>query len=124
MRGSTPNGTRVPQVAVLSHQQPIGSRTSTFIPRDVADGLVQRMAAERLSQGVIRMMPPSSIFLPAVKSALPQVKYVPMKLPPVEVENCKFVRPTSDVRPSLASIRAGWNWSREPWPAELISLHA
>ncbi len=87
------------------------------MPTDVADQLVQRMAAERISAKVIRMMRPDSVFLAAVKTVLPQVKYVPMKLPPVEVENCKFIRPKTDPRPSVAAIRAGWDWSHDPLPA-------
>jgi hypothetical protein len=79
----------------------------------VADELVRRMAAERLSAKVIRMMRPDSVFLAAVKAVLPEIKFVPVKLPPAEIGNCKFVRPASDPRPSFATVRAGWDWSQE-----------
>lgn len=68
------------------------------------------MAAERISAKVIRMMRPDSVFLPAIKAVLPEVKYIPTKLPAREVENCKFIPPKTDKRPSLLAIRAGWEW--------------
>ena len=97
-------------VAVLSHHQPVGSRTGTFLPADVADLLVQRMAAERISAKVIRMMRPDSVFLPAVQKVTPHVRYIPTKLPPREVENCKFIKPPQDKTPTMGVIRAGWKW--------------
>lgn len=100
-------------IAVLSHHQPAGSRAGTFLPPDVADELVRRMAAERLSAKVIRMMRPDSVFLAAVKAVLPEVRYVPVKLPAVEVENCRFVPPASDPRPRASALRAAWDWKRE-----------
>jgi hypothetical protein len=94
MRGLTPKSQRVPQVAVLSHHQPAGSKTGTFLPREVAEQLVQRMAAERISSKVIRMMSPSSVFLPAVQSVAPgTTRYVPTKLSSGEIGNCRFFPP-------------------------------
>ena len=52
-------------VAVLAHYQPLDSGHATPLPADVADLLVQRMAAERISRVLIRMFPPDSVFLPA-----------------------------------------------------------
>lgn len=100
-------------VAVLSHHQPIGSRTGTYLPADIAELMVQRMAAEKISAKVIRMMRPDSIFLAAVKFVLPDTRFIPTKLPPAEVENCKFVPPASDLRPNGAAIRANWDWDQE-----------
>jgi len=54
------------QVRVLAHNQSAGSgRTSALVPFDIADLMVQRMAAERISRRVIRLFSPDSIFLPA-----------------------------------------------------------
>jgi hypothetical protein len=86
----------------------------------VADELVQRMAAERVSQGVIRMMSPDSVFLPAVQKVLPETRYVPMRLPAREIENCYFVPPSTDRRPRVATLRQGWDWSKESWPEGLV----
>jgi hypothetical protein len=107
-------------VAVLSHHQPAGSRTGTFVPRDVADELVRRLAAERISAKVIRMMPPDSVFLPALELFLlsdgSAVRYIPSQLPPAEIATCKFIPPRTDPRPSFDSVRAGWDWNFEPFP--------
>jgi hypothetical protein len=113
MRGSAPKSLRVPQVAVLSHHQPVWAKTSTFISKEVARELVQRMAAEKVSASVIRMMAPDTVFLDAVKAVLPEIRYIPTKLPPAEVANCKFIRPSTDKRPTLASFLAGWDWTTE-----------
>jgi hypothetical protein len=106
-------------IGVLSHHQPIGSRTGTFVPRDIADLLVQRMAAERISAKTIRMMHPCSVFLEAVRAVLPQTRYIPTRLPSREVENCFFVPPASDKRPRVATLRAAWDWSKELPPADM-----
>jgi hypothetical protein len=58
-------------IAVLSHHQPAGARTGTFIAPEIAEQLLQRMAAEKISAKVIRMMSPDSIFLPAVQEVRP-----------------------------------------------------
>lgn len=97
----------------------MGSRTRTAIPADVADELVQRMAAEKISQSVIRMMRPDSVYLSAVQKFSPEVRYIPVKLPGREVENCYFVPPISDKRPRLSTLKAGWDWSHEAFPDDL-----
>lgn len=61
-------------IAVLSHHQPIGARTGTFVPFEIAELLIQRMAAEKISARVIRMMSPDSVFLPAVQTVRPEVR--------------------------------------------------
>jgi hypothetical protein len=82
------------QVGVLEHFQPSGIRATTHVPQQIAEDLVQRMVAERVSQRLIRMLPPGSIF--PVKAAFPNsASYIPEKLPPVEVEGTYFEPPAS-----------------------------
>lgn len=64
------------------------------MPADVADLMVERMVAERISRKVIRMLPPDSVFS-AAKLCPAISNYIPDKLPPQEVENCKFRLPLS-----------------------------
>jgi hypothetical protein len=72
----------------------MGSHTRTAIPADVADELLQRMAAEPISQGVIRMMAPDSVFLPAIREIAPDVCFVPTTLPPSgEITGARFHQP-------------------------------
>ncbi len=84
---------KMPQIAVLAHHQEAKSHRDTFVPRDIADLLVERMVAERLSQGLIRMFPPDSIF--------PVQKFVTLplpwdgKLPPRDVPGVYFQEPQS-----------------------------
>jgi hypothetical protein len=60
----------------------------------VADELVRRMAAEPIRQGLIRMLPPDSIF--PVQAAFSQApRYIPEKLPPAEVAGTYFQPPES-----------------------------
>lgn len=56
--------------------------------------MVRRMVAERISRKLIRMLPPDSLFR-AAKLAPEIGNYIPERLPPREVENCKFKPPTS-----------------------------
>lgn len=82
-------------IAVLSHHQPIGARTGTFIPSDVAEQLVQRMAAEKISAKVIRMLSPESVFLPAVISVSPGTRLISAKLPPSgDIAGTRFRQPS------------------------------
>jgi hypothetical protein len=104
-------------IQVLAYHQPIGARTRTSVEPEIADLLVSRLAAERISKRVIRMMPPDSPFLPALKSALPEVRFVPSKLPPAEIENVRFIPPKTSQRPTMAAIRASWDWSHDQVPA-------
>jgi hypothetical protein len=75
------------------------------VAADIADLLVQRMIAERISRKLIRMMPPNSVFGAAAKIALPQIqfRYVPEKLPPAEVEGAYFQQPES-AKTSLTTV--------------------
>jgi hypothetical protein len=81
-------------ITVLSHHQPIGSRSGTAILAAVADELVQRMAAEKISSKVIRMMAPDSVFLPALQVAQAGVRYIPAKLSSGEIGGTLFRQPS------------------------------
>jgi hypothetical protein len=81
------------QVGVLEHFQPAGVRAHTHVPKNVAEDLVRRMVAERVSQKVIRMFPPGSVFASPIKAALPATRYIPEKLPPAEIEGTRFQPP-------------------------------
>jgi hypothetical protein len=64
------------------------------VEAEVADVLVQRMAAERISRRVVRLLPPDSVFLPAKN--FPQTHYQPdqpLGLPPAELPGLHFVHP-------------------------------
>jgi hypothetical protein len=100
-------------IAVLSHHQPIGSRTGTFVAPEVADLLVQRMAAEKISAKVIRMMSPDSPFLPAVRAALLQTKYIPFHLPASELPGVLFRGPKNPVPHFCSTMgpNCTWDWS-------------
>lgn len=102
------------RIAVLDWHQPDQAKAHTFVPFETAQLLLRRMAAESISAKVIRMMPPGSVFTPALQIMLAPVRYVPMSFPPVEVENCRFVPAASDSRPRMAAIRANWDWSHDP----------
>jgi hypothetical protein len=71
----------------LAHHQSAESRPTTFIPKRIADELIHRCMAERISQKLIRAFAPDSPF-----RLLPSIEYkrsIPAKLPPVELPNTK-----------------------------------
>jgi len=84
------------------------------VPSEVAEDLVQRMVAERISRKLIRLFGPESIF-PVLKhvssssniaAPIPAGPLAPIELPGLHLEfpkNCEGV--------SMASVRAGWDWS-------------
>jgi hypothetical protein len=88
-------------VGLLAHNQPAHSRQTTPLPSEVADLLVNRMIAERISQKVIRMLPPDSVF-PVAKFCAETKCYIPEKLPPVEIEGTYFDPP--DASDTLSTI--------------------
>ncbi len=104
------------QVGILDWHQEPSERPRTFLRLADARNLVKRLAAEEIRNGVIRMFAPDSVFY-ALRPIAPQVRFVPTKLPPAEVENCKFIRPLTDLRPSMAAVCAGWDWAHEQIPA-------
>jgi hypothetical protein len=103
------------RIKVLDWHQEPNDRARTFLSEPDALRLVGRLAAEHIRSGTIRMFAPDSVFY-ALRPVAPQVRLIPTKLPPVEVENCKFQRAKSDPRPSLASVVDGWDRSLEPDP--------
>jgi len=81
----------------------------------MADVMCTRMAAERISQSKIRLFSPDSLF-PLLKPVAESSRFVPGKLPPLEVANCKFIPPPSWTasHPSAAGIAEAWDWSEIP----------
>jgi hypothetical protein len=104
------------QVGILDWHQEPNERPRTFLRLADARNLVQRLAAEEIRNGLIRMFPPDSVFY-ALRPISPQIRFVPSKLPPAEVENCKFIPPLTDRRPRIGAVRSGWDWSQEQIPA-------
>ena len=91
-------------VAVLAHYQPLDTRPATHVAPGTADLLVQRMIAERITQRLIRMLPPDSIF-PVAEFRPERRCYVPEKLPPKEVANVKFQLPASLSNSTVPRLR-------------------
>ena len=94
------------RVGVLSPQQALGARPSTFIAKEDAAFLVHRMAAEKISNKVIRLFAPDSPFR-AIKPA--RNSYVPAKLPSAEMPGLRFAhasmrRPMSAIRGELGTV--------------------
>lgn len=46
---------------ILAHYESRSARPTTFVPVDVADEMVRRMAAERISRRVVRLIAPDSL---------------------------------------------------------------
>lgn len=88
----------VSTVAVLAHYESRTATPSTFVPGEVADVMVQRMAAERLSRRLIRLLPPDSVFHAA--KDFPQchtpVLDESLSLPNAELPGLRFVLPTAE----------------------------
>ncbi len=80
------------RVGVLAHNQPLSARASTHIASRVAEDLVKRLVAERISRKLIRMFAPGSVFVTTQREA-PIANYIPEKLPPREVSGCRFRGP-------------------------------
>lgn len=83
------------KVGILDFHQAAGELPRTFVKRDIACLMVDRMAAEHISQRVIRMFPRDSIF-PAFRLQPRDARYIPEKLPPREIPGCYFQPPQSD----------------------------
>jgi hypothetical protein len=95
------------QVGILAHNQPTSAKASCHIPRAMAEEMVQRMVAERISSKIIRRFAPDSVF-PVLKPSRLIPTYrddVPSVLPPSEIPNCYFQQPLSAawriVRPNI-----------------------
>lgn len=104
------------------HQEPT-ARAQNFMAAPDAEALVKRLAAEKIRKGVIRMFSPDSVFY-ALRPIAPQVRFIPTKLPPVEVECCKFIPPITSPQPSVAAIRERWDWSKDALPAWVMPPQA
>jgi hypothetical protein len=105
------------RVGVLAPEQSHCERARSFMAKDDAQFLVSEMIAEKISNKLIRLFGADSPF----RRLRPTRTTNFVKLPPAEIENCFFVAPASDKRPKIASFRAGWDWAREPWPADLTT---
>lgn len=110
-------------IEVLAWHQPADARSGTFLSADVARDLVGRLAAERISQGKIRMVSPDSVYMAGRTLSL-DVKRVldGLPLPPAEIGNCKFVPPATEHNPLIARVHVDplliaaptWDWTMEP----------
>jgi len=83
------------RVGILDHRQSSEAKPRTFVKKEIASLLVARMAAEQISQRVIRMFAPDSIY-PVLKRPQSRFGYVPAKMPPREVPGVWFQKPQSD----------------------------
>jgi hypothetical protein len=75
------------RVGYLAHGQPLGTKARTFLSREDADFLVAQLIAERISQKLIRALPPNSF---RSLSAAPP----PKKLRSGEIGNCRYFPPS------------------------------
>jgi hypothetical protein len=98
-------------VSVLAHNQALGTPASTRVPADVAEELVRRLVCEKISQKLIRMLAPESVFrAPRAEQPIAIANCVPEKLPPREVSGCVFRGP-KPARPHSVFFR---HPAREP----------
>ena len=82
-------------VRVLAHYQPLDCRPAAQVREEIADLLVARLVAVRISRKLIKMLPPDSVCLAASKFLPPSVRNVPDKMPPREVAGTYFQPPRS-----------------------------
>jgi hypothetical protein len=80
------------QVGLLAHDQPIGVRPRTLIPRETAEFMLKCLVIERISRKLYRFLPPKSVFCAGRAERLVG-SYIPPKLPPREIEGVRFVGP-------------------------------
>ena len=82
------------QVGFLAHYQSTDCKPSTSVPKAIAELLVSRLAAERVSRKLIRAFPPGTAFTRLIQ---PSSNYIPEVMPRSEViGNVKFQLPQSD----------------------------
>ena len=82
-------------VRVLAHYQALDCRTAAQVREEIADLLVARLVAVRISRKLIKMLPPDSVCLAASKFLPPTVRNIPDKMPPREVAGTYFQPPRS-----------------------------
>jgi hypothetical protein len=103
---------------ILAHYESRTSRPTQFIPVDVAELLVQRMVAERLSRRVIRLFSPESVFqaakffpqpsspsLEAINLDSPELPGLRFVLPPEAIAAWRLVRAKAAI-----SLAAEYRW--------------
>lgn len=81
------------KVLVLDAEQCRDSRVGTYVPSDVAELMLLRLGAEKISQKVIRLLPRDSVILAASHFSPKPRPYIPAKLPSAEVEGVYFQEP-------------------------------
>jgi hypothetical protein len=102
------------RVGFLAHYQPLNSRPSTFLSKDVAELLVKRLAAERISQKLIRAVPPESVFLPIHPEHNPASPSIGVGLTaPIELPGLRFIQPASASARNMTLIRWHWDHSHQ-----------
>jgi hypothetical protein len=111
-------------IEVLAWHQPEDARSSTRIDAAVAHDLVQRMAAERINSGKIRMFSPDSVYM-AGRQLSPEYIGLLSGLPPAEIGNCKFIPPPMPKNDTIPRVQwenvvlasQSWDWTAEPTSA-------
>lgn len=103
----------------LKQQDVLGESAPHRTSRDFAALLVRRMDAHKIGQDAIQLCTAESWQTlkaryrrektPATPKSKPFRYFIPAKLPPAEVENCKFIPAFSAHMPSPAGIREGWD---------------
>jgi hypothetical protein len=96
------------KAGVLAHYESRDSVPTAFIPQVDADLWVQKLAAERISRRVIRLLPPTSVFQAANLNFFPQPHLDTenlslLLLPPAELPGLRFVLPQEKVNAWLAA---------------------
>lgn len=103
---------------ILAHYDSRTKRPTQFIPRGVADMMVQRLVAERISRRIIRLLPPESIFqaakffpqpsspsLEAINLDSPELPGLRFVLPPEAIAAWRLVRAKAAV-----ALAAEYRW--------------
>lgn len=101
------------KVAVLAHFQPLDCRPTTHVLPAIAKLLVNRLAAEKISAKLIRMLPPDSV--------LCATKIAPSSRPAAElmsdgsgeIPGVYFVPPKSQAHRDRRLLRWHWEQSQE-----------
>lgn len=86
------------KIGVLDCHQPAHAQPSRFLKKTVASTLLRRNLAERLDYNLIRMraLRQETIILSAAQLQACRPNYIPVKMPPREVNGTWFQMPQSD----------------------------
>lgn len=111
------------RVGFLAHYQPIDARPSTFIPKPVAQLLVERMAAEKISNKVIRAFPPDSPFVILEPSSRPTFRdYGPTcSLAAVELAGLRYIPPRNQSARNFSVMTWHWEHSERQLKRQVFS---